>query len=98
MKDTTIVVTGAARGIGKAVALSCLKEGAHVVACDKDALGLKNLEDGCGHTDNLTTFMLDVTVPEEVAAFFSGIAKGARPLYGLVNNVGIFLGKKFLDY
>jgi len=37
MDDSTAVVTGATSGIGRAVAAACADEGAHVVACARDA-------------------------------------------------------------
>ncbi len=41
----TIVVTGVASGIGRAIALGFLGEGARVVACDLRAKGLVELAD-----------------------------------------------------
>jgi NAD(P)-dependent dehydrogenase (short-subunit alcohol dehydrogenase family) len=45
LKDRIAVVTGASRGIGKAVALALAGEGAHVVAVARTVGGLEELDD-----------------------------------------------------
>ncbi|MGJ7524828.1 SDR family NAD(P)-dependent oxidoreductase [Variovorax sp. GB1P17] len=42
----TVIVAGAASGIGRATALACLAANAHVMAVDIDAEGLRSLEGG----------------------------------------------------
>lgn len=43
LKDTTVFITAAAQGMGRASALACAAEGAHVVATDIDEEGLASL-------------------------------------------------------
>ena len=43
LKNKHVLITGAARGIGKATALRFLEEGAHVVALDRDHEALDRL-------------------------------------------------------
>ena len=90
-----IIVTGAARGIGKAIALKCLAEGLSVIGCDKDSDALETLERTAGK--GFTTAPLDVTDPLAIEAFFKALDGGEAP-YALVNNAGIFLGHKLLDH
>ena len=66
-----ILVTAAGAGIGRASALACAQEGAHVVATDIDDGALKAL--ATGQTD-ISTYRLDVTDPVAVRAFVSSQA------------------------
>jgi 3-oxoacyl-[acyl-carrier protein] reductase len=99
LKDKAVIVTGAAHGIGKAIALLCAQNGAVVLACDRDQKGLNSLSDDA-MASSIGTYYLDVSVYEQVWEFFDTIdreKKGLR-LYGLVNNAGIYLGKNILEY
>lgn len=61
----TAVVTAAAQGIGRAIALAFAAEGAKVIATDINAGALAALEG----TPGITPRVLDVTSPEAIAAF-----------------------------
>jgi 3-oxoacyl-[acyl-carrier protein] reductase len=92
----SVVVTGAARGIGKAIAAQSILDGFHVYACDKNATELEKLKDEQGA--KLTTTVLDVTDHKAVSAFFSQFKNiDQRPAY-LVNNAGVYPAKSILDY
>lgn len=61
LKDRVAIVTGAASGIGRAVALRFAREAAHVIAVDRDVPGLASLQTeipvevhGCDLTDHET--------------------------------------------
>ena len=84
------VVTGAARGIGKAVVLELLAQGREVAGIDLNADNLKELEQVCKDAGyNVITKCCDITNTEE----FKGILDGLISEYGgiaiLVNNAGI---------
>jgi 3-oxoacyl-[acyl-carrier protein] reductase len=84
------LVTGASRGIGKAILEGLGQQGAVVIGtatsaagaesitANLDALGLK----GCGKA-------LDVTVPDSVTALVDAVQKEFGPVSILVNNAGI---------
>ena len=90
LREKTCIVTGAASGIGRGIALAFAAAGARVVALDRDA-------DGCTQTaeeverQGATAVALscDVTEPDQVAA----AAAQTLAAYGrcdvLVNNAGI---------
>ncbi|ADP81952.1 SDR family NAD(P)-dependent oxidoreductase [Pseudofrankia inefficax] len=61
------VVTGAAKGIGRAVTHRFIADGGRVVAGDVDEAGLAALADELG-TDALATIRCDVTVEDDIAA------------------------------
>jgi 3-oxoacyl-[acyl-carrier protein] reductase len=89
----TVIVTGAAKGIGKAITEKCLDEGWAVIACDKDEASLKALK----KEHDVKTFVLDVSDPQAIKRVFESFGKTDLP-YALVNNAGIFRGTKFLEY
>ena len=84
----TVVVTGAAAGIGRATALAFLRQGARVVALDRVEAGLLTLaaEAGIG-----TVLPIAADVTDE-AALVAGAERAAtelgRPRF-LVNNAGV---------
>ncbi|MFH1141938.1 MAG: SDR family oxidoreductase, partial [Chloroflexota bacterium] len=86
------VVTGAARGIGKAIARRLAQEGAHLVMTDIQAQGLQeaadeiNLEVGAGRC---IAVPLDVTSPDMVQATFRQAALAFGGVDILVSNAGI---------
>jgi 3-oxoacyl-[acyl-carrier protein] reductase len=94
----TIIVTGAAQGIGQAITLRLLKEGCAVLAADRNLAGLEALKSLVRSDPRLSTFVLDVTDFVAVSDFFESLRSEKQFPYGLVNNAGIFYGTKFLEY
>jgi 3-oxoacyl-[acyl-carrier protein] reductase len=89
-----VIVTGAGKGLGKAIAKQLLSDGLHVLAVDRDKALLSSL---AGESANgIECFQIDVTDYHAIEQFFR--SQMGRPLYGLVNNAGILLGKNLLDY
>lgn len=84
----TAVVTGAASGIGRATALAFLREGAAVVAADRDAAGLDRLASEAGN-DRLHTHSIDVTDVAAIKALMDAAAEiGGGGFECLFNNAG----------
>jgi NAD(P)-dependent dehydrogenase (short-subunit alcohol dehydrogenase family) len=82
----TVVVTGGAKGIGRAATAAFAALGDTVVALGRDAEALAALPDSLGaHAANVRTARCDVTAEAEVEATFGEI--GAVDV--LVNNAGI---------
>lgn len=86
------VVTGAASGLGKAVALAYLKEGAKVVAADLNEARLKDLETevaALGLGDNFRWAICNVTKTEDCANVVKLCADAFGTCNLLSNNAGI---------
>lgn len=98
IRGKTIVITGAARGIGFATAKALLARGARVVIGDRDvALG----ESAVAKLSNLgpvSGYPLDVTDPESFATFLDKArADGGGRIDVLINNAGVMPIGPFLD-
>jgi NAD(P)-dependent dehydrogenase (short-subunit alcohol dehydrogenase family) len=61
LKDRVAIVTGAARGIGKAIALSLLREGAKVALIDVEKERLEALK------KEIEKMKFDIIIPQKVA-------------------------------
>ena len=84
-----ILITGAARGIGLAVARQCLAEGARVLLTDVDAEALAEAADGLSALgDQMRPVPLDVSDRASIEAALSRIEDWAG-LDGLVNNAAM---------
>jgi NAD(P)-dependent dehydrogenase (short-subunit alcohol dehydrogenase family) len=85
-----VVVTGAGRGIGRAIAVDAARAGAHVVACSRTGSDLESLADEI----DCATAVVDVRRPSELEEFLDSVG----PIDGLVNNAGSNLLKAAIDY
>jgi short-subunit dehydrogenase len=93
----TAVVTGAASGIGAALALHAARQGMAVAACDRDTMGLERLRgelEAAGVSHALR--ILDVTDPAAMAAF-AGEAGQLAPVTLLFANAGLLRMGTVLD-
>ena len=85
VSDLKIIVTGAASGIGRTIALSLAAQGAKVMAFDMDAEGLGTLE-----AENVVTHRGSVAVEADVQDCVVATVEAFGAVNGLVNNAGIF--------
>jgi NAD(P)-dependent dehydrogenase (short-subunit alcohol dehydrogenase family) len=87
LQDSVMVVTGAARGIGLAIARAGRAAGAHVIAADLTVPS----RDAQTDFDGLEFRQLDVTDTAAVARFFTQLVEDYGRLDILVNNAGVLL-------
>lgn len=93
-RGNTAIVTGAAHGFGRAIALAFAECGANVWACDLLEDGLRETQRMSKDTNSLCiTRVVDVTDKSAVDAFVAEAAKGPGHIDILVNNAGGVLGQ-----
>jgi NAD(P)-dependent dehydrogenase (short-subunit alcohol dehydrogenase family) len=90
-KQGTVIVTGASRGIGAAIAIALADQG-YSVAC----LSRKGELPAVPQASDValarcTAFACDVTRGESLQGVFERVATTGEPIVGLVNNAGIHL-------
>lgn len=94
----TVLVTGAASGIGRESALAFGRNGADLVLCDVDDQGLKETEVALRALGrDVLARRVDVSDADEMRAFAEETARQAGTLDILMNNAGVGLGASFLD-
>ena len=90
LKERVALVTGAASGIGAAVAAAFAREGAHVFMVDIDKKGGRALEDKLKAAGYDACFLKgDVSQAADTDAVFEAIARRHDRIDILVNNAGI---------
>jgi short-subunit dehydrogenase len=94
----TIVITGAARGIGYATAKALLGRGARVVIGDRDVDLLEKAVAGLSSLGSVSGHPLDVTDQESFTAFLDKArADGGGHIDVLINNAGVMPVGPFLE-
>lgn len=93
LKGRTIVITGAARGLGRALAAAAAQAGARLVLGDVDAAGGEQAAREIVATGASARFVpVDLGAPVSIEAFAADIAAREGSLDGLVNNGAIATG------
>ncbi len=90
LADRLALVTGASRGIGRAVALALAKQGAHVIAVARTTGGLEELDDEISAAGGSATLVpLDLKDSEGIARLGGALFDRYKKLDILVGNAGI---------
>ena len=90
----TVVVTGAAHGLGRAISLAFTERGANVWACDLLGDEVRETERLCGRAGGACTARtVDVTERRAVDAFVAEAARASGRVDILVNDAGGVLGQ-----
>ena len=93
------LITGASRGLGKAMALALAQEGASIalVARDREQLE-KSAEEVWRTGSGAQVFPADVTSEEQVLRLEKQVAQSFGRIHILINNAGINIRKNLTDF
>jgi NAD(P)-dependent dehydrogenase (short-subunit alcohol dehydrogenase family) len=91
IKEHLVLVTGAASGIGKQIAISLAKKGAIIAACDRNLAGLQKIMDEI-NSENFHIFEVDFVSEESIVRCVGAVEEKLGPLHAVVNCAGV-LGK-----
>jgi 3-oxoacyl-[acyl-carrier protein] reductase len=90
LEKKVVVITGAARGIGRAIALAFAERGADVALVDRDAAVLEDARAACeAEGARARSYVMDVTQEAQVVRTFDAVAADFKRFDILVNNAGI---------
>ena len=81
------IVTGAARGVGRALVHAFFEAGAKVIAADREASGLTETCRPCG--ENVTAVVADISAPEGASAVVDAALENGGRLDICVNNAAV---------
>jgi 3-oxoacyl-[acyl-carrier protein] reductase len=90
LKDKTVVITGAGRGIGRALANRFATQGANIALLDMNAADLEVTRALCQSLGVIANcYRVDVSAETQVAAAMDQIVADFKRLDAIVNNAGI---------
>ncbi len=97
--NKVVMVTGAARGIGKAIALLFASEGANIIAVDMDGTGIQQLAVQVGQMGrDIHAVQVDISDPAQVEqAIAASLVRFGR-IDILVNNAAIIRRGSFVEH
>ena len=98
LKGKVAAVTGAASGIGRALAMALAQEGCHVALSDIDAAGLGQTADMLRpYPVRVTAHVIDVAQREQVARFAGEAVRSHGGVHLLINNAGVVVTETLED-
>ena len=97
IRGAAAAVTGAASGIGRALALELAARGCNLALADRDEAGLQSVaaEIAKAHSRNVTVHRVDVGDPSQIEAFAQAAISAHPGLNIVVNNAGVALFGQF---
>jgi 3-oxoacyl-[acyl-carrier protein] reductase len=85
LKNKVVIITGGTKGLGKAMALSFIEEGAHVLVCARNQEELDSLP------ENIIGIKADVTKEDELDNLLKSAIKKFGQIDIWINNAGLWL-------
>ncbi len=96
LKDRVVLVTGANRGIGRAVAQAAVAEGAIAAVVGRDPVAGRETVEALG-PERASWHVCDVTDEDQIAAMIAEVAERHGRLDAVVNNAGRFGGSPIAE-
>jgi NAD(P)-dependent dehydrogenase (short-subunit alcohol dehydrogenase family) len=97
LKDKVVVITGSTRGIGRAVAEACAKEGANVVICSRSGEAVRGvIGELTGQGFSASGLPVDVSVPGDLEKLLQHTIDTWGGVDVWVNNAGLSAGSYYL--
>jgi short-subunit dehydrogenase len=99
IRGAAAAVTGAASGIGRALALELAARGCDLALADRDEAGLQTVaaEIGRAHSQKITVHRVDVSEPKQIEEFAQAATSAHPGLNIVVNNAGVALLGQFSE-
>jgi len=94
----TVLLTGAAGGLGLPTALAFLSAGATVVAVDNDEGKISRLREAAQHQDKLVVLRTDLSDLDGLRARLNSVASSTSGFDIVINNAAIYPSKPFEEY
>lgn len=90
LENKTIVITGAGRGLGEAMAVAMAGQGANIALVDLDEGALQHTAERCReHEGAVRTYRSDVSQEAAVEQMFEQVMDDFGSVDGLINNAGV---------
>ena len=95
----TALITGASKGLGKAMALALSQAGASIALVSRDAEKLKSVEQEIGSAGGAASvFVADVSEEEAVVRLGAEVAEKMGKVQILINNAGMNIRKNLTEF
>jgi NAD(P)-dependent dehydrogenase (short-subunit alcohol dehydrogenase family) len=99
LRNKVAIVTGASKGLGKAIALALGRAGASVALVSRDGERLKSVMEEVNNAGgNARVFVADVSDEKQVRELERDVLEAFHAVHILVNNVGMNLRKDLVDF
>lgn len=95
-KDQVFIITGASSGIGRALAVAALNQGAYVAVCGRDLQKLQDTYAGVS-PDHVFCFRADVSHETDCRHFVDAVTDKWGKIDTLINNAGISMRALFQE-
>jgi len=93
-KNKKVIITGAAAGIGRAIAERFAEAGAELILLDVNEKGLTEVRESLRDSNQIQVYKVDLSQKKEIDNFWKEIKEGEPDI--LINNAGIFPFKDYL--
>jgi NAD(P)-dependent dehydrogenase (short-subunit alcohol dehydrogenase family) len=89
LRGRVVLIAGGSRGLGYALALECLRQGARVALAAQDAAALRRAEEKLSPLGEVMTYTCDLREPDAAATLVAAVPSHWGPVDVLINNAGV---------